>query len=115
MSKSTEHAALVPADIDRRTFVAGAAAVIATAGLCSRARAQDLPQLDPADPTAVALKYVADASNADAALRKEGANCSNCVLFTGADDADWAPCSIFPGKQVNANGWCSVWASKPDA
>ena len=30
-----------------------------------------------------------------------------------ADGDAWRPCQIFPGKLVNAKGWCSVWAPKP--
>ena len=69
--------------------------------------------LDESDPTAVALKYVADASNADPALRTGERFCNNCALYTGAADSAAAPCSIFPGKQVAGSGWCSVWAPKP--
>jgi len=38
--------------------------------------------------------------------------CSNCALIQGNDGDEWRPCQIFPGKLVNANGWCSVWAPK---
>ncbi|MDH5620575.1 MAG: high-potential iron-sulfur protein [Gammaproteobacteria bacterium] len=30
----------------------------------------------------------------------------------GNDGDEWRPCQIFPGKVVNAAGWCSVWAAK---
>ncbi|MBT8100786.1 MAG: high-potential iron-sulfur protein, partial [Gammaproteobacteria bacterium] len=39
--------------------------------------------------------------------------CANCALIQGNDGDEWRPCQIFPGKVVNANGWCSVWAPKP--
>jgi hypothetical protein len=26
-----------------------------------------------------------------------------------SDSGEWRPCQIFPGKAVNANGWCSSW------
>lgn len=79
------------------------------------AMAQDMPKLSPEDPTAVAMKYVHDASTVDASTRPNPAaeqNCSNCALLQGAEGDEWRPCPIFPGKLVNANGWCSVWAPK---
>jgi len=103
--------------LSRRNFVAGAAAAVAAIPLTaasSRARAQEMPMLQDDDPTAVALKYVSNAADADQALRgSDDRFCRNCALFAGADGAEAAPCSIFPGKQVAAGGWCSVWAPKP--
>ncbi len=82
------------------------------------AQAEDLPHVDPAtDPTAQALKYVAYATQADraAAARPgkppEEQNCSNCQ-FVLADSGEWRPCSLFPGKAVNENGWCASWTLK---
>lgn len=77
--------------------------------------AEDMPKLAEDDPTAVAMKYVHDASKVDAASRPNPAaeqNCANCALIQGEDGSDWRPCPIFPGKLVAANGWCSVWAPK---
>jgi len=79
------------------------------------ARAADLPQLATDDPMAKAMKYTHDASTVDAASRNNPAadqNCANCALVQGNDGDAWRPCQIFPGKAVNANGWCSVWAPK---
>ncbi|MEF1220553.1 high-potential iron-sulfur protein [Photobacterium damselae] len=39
--------------------------------------------------------------------------CANCALIQGKDGDEWRPCAIFPGKLVNANGWCSAYAPKP--
>jgi hypothetical protein len=82
------------------------------------AQAEDLPHVDPAtDPTAQALKYVADATQADraAAARPgkppEEQHCANCQ-FVLADAGEWRPCSLFPGKAVNENGWCASWTLK---
>mgnify|MGYP001954299818 CR=1 FL=1 len=78
--------------------------------------AQDeMPQLDPSDPVAQSMRYTHDASSVDAASRAnpaEDQNCSNCALVQGEDGDAWRPCQIFPGKMVNADGWCSVWAPK---
>ena len=80
-----------------------------------QAHADDLPQLAEDDQMAQAMKYTHDASTVDAASRPNPAadqNCANCALIQGADGSEWRPCQIFPGKTVNANGWCSVWAPK---
>ena len=78
------------------------------------AQASDLPQLSEDDPMAKAMKYTNDASSVDPSTRNNPAadqNCANCALIQ-SDEGDWRPCQIFPGKGVNAAGWCSVWAPK---
>jgi len=101
----------------RREFMKLSAAIAAGAVVIpSRdAAAQDMPKLSVDDPTAVAMKYVNNASEVDASTRPNPAaeqNCGNCALLQGAEGDEWRPCPIFPGKLVNANGWCSVWAPK---
>lgn len=59
------------------------------------------------DPTAKALKYTEDASKATGA--KPGSKCGTCALYKGATGSIQGPCSIFPGKQVKASGWCASW------
>lgn len=74
-----------------------------------------LPRLDESDPQAQALGYVNDVANVDASAQPRyapGQACRNCSLFTADEGAQWGPCSIFPGKAVNANAWCSVYAPK---
>ena len=78
------------------------------------AMASDLPQLSEDDPMAKAMKYTNDASSVDPSTRNNPAaeqTCANCALIQ-AGEGDWRPCQIFPGKVVNAAGWCSVWAPK---
>jgi hypothetical protein len=103
--------------IARRQFIQLSA--VAAAGCFVRpgeeAHAQDMPQIEESDPVAQSLKYVHDASSVDPSSRANPAaeqNCANCALVQGADGDAWRPCQIFPGKLVNANGWCSVWAPK---
>lgn len=79
------------------------------------ADAGGLQRLDQSDPQAQALAYVNDAATVDTAAQprfEAGQACANCTLFLGEDGAEWGPCSIFPGKLVNAKGWCSVYAPK---
>lgn len=108
------------ANISRRNFLKGVALAVPAGGIALRttaAQASDLPQLDEADPAAKALLYVHDAANVDtsdprAARFEAGQDCANCVQIQGEDGAEWRPCAIFPGKAVNAKGWCSVWVGK---
>jgi hypothetical protein len=107
-------------NVSRRTFIRSLAVALPAGAVVLRndAHAADLPRLDPNDPTAKALVYVHDAADVDAsnplAARFEaGQNCANCAQIQGEDGAEWRPCGIFPGKAVNAAGWCSVWVGKP--
>jgi len=77
----------------------------------------ELQQLSLDDPSAQALGYKHDAANVDLQkypqrAKDEAANhyCSNCALFQGKDGDEWGPCALFPGKLVNARGWCSGYA-----
>ena len=97
-------------------LIAGGVAAIPLAGLMTSgtAVASDLPHVTEDDPIAVGLKYKHDAAQAPR-VDKPGApantqNCANCQLVQG--DGEWRACSIFPGKAVNANGWCSAWVMK---
>lgn len=60
------------------------------------------------DPAAKTRSYVDDASKSNSA--PAGKTCKNCALYEGAEGSTQGPCSIFPGKQVKAAGWCSAWA-----
>ena len=76
-----------------------------------------LVKLDENDSTAVTLGYKHSAAdvNADRYARYEaGQTCSNCSLFLPGDSPEpgWGACSIFPGKLVNAGGWCNVYVAK---
>ena len=102
--------------IARRKFLQLSA--VAAAGLVvnpgREAQASDMPHLAEDDPMAQNMKYTHDVSTVDPAMFKNPApdqKCSNCALAQG--EGDWLPCQIFPGKAVNANGWCMVWAPKP--
>lgn len=83
-------------DKNRRRFLRGAVAGAVAApivGLLAsgHATAAEQPKLDPSDPQAKALNYVHDASEvSDNPAFKEGANCGNCIQWTGGD-ADGNP------------------------
>ncbi|MGY6554493.1 MAG: high-potential iron-sulfur protein [Wenzhouxiangella sp.] len=72
-------------------------------------------QLDPESPQAAALGYVHHYSEVDRdrfPRFEEGQICANCQLAQGDLTADWMGCSIFPGKLVAHDGWCSAWVMK---
>lgn len=100
----------------RRTFLkflAGAAA-LPFAGRAFAAAA--LPHLAASDPAAKNLGYVESAAGLDPAREptyQKGRTCSGCQLYQAAQAAGgYAPCLAFPGKAVNANGWCRAYAPK---
>jgi hypothetical protein len=75
--------------------------------------AAERPKLDPQSQQAQALAYVHEAAKASGHdAYQQGANCGNCIQWTGGDKA-WGGCNIFPGKRVARAGWCSVWTPKP--
>jgi hypothetical protein len=63
------------------------------------------PSLDPSDPTAKALGYITQSTKSDE-------KCSNCSQFQGNAGSAQGTCTIFPGKNVAAAGWCMSWVKK---
>jgi hypothetical protein len=107
-------------DLTRRNFLQKLAIAVPAGSvlLQSQLKAEDLPQLDEADPVAKALVYVHNVADLDTAnplaqRYEDGQTCANCAQIQGEDGATWRPCGIFPGKVVSADGWCSVWAPMP--
>lgn len=105
--------------ITRRQLLhfAGAAAVaipVTNIVTQSQAFAEGSPQVALDDPTAIALGYVHDTTTVDKAVNAQHSNaqtCANCALIQSGE-GEWRPCAIFPGKTVNANGWCKSWSPK---
>jgi hypothetical protein len=67
-------------------------------------------------PEAKALGYLHDHRQVDpeAWPRKAGPagaeqHCASCTLFIDLG-GEWGLCSLFPGKEVNRNGWCNNWS-----
>ena len=79
------------------------------------ARAAEKVPVD--DPTAKALKYVEDATQAQR-VEKMGVAadqqfCDNCIFYTTAAEADgYGPCTIFANRLVTKKGWCAGWTPK---
>ncbi len=79
------------------------------------AQVKGLPLVDPKDPAAAALGYVADAAKVDKAKFPKfaaGQHCGNCTLFQGKPTDATGGCAIFPGKAVHGPGWCSAYVKK---
>jgi hypothetical protein len=92
--------------------LSGVAAVpLSSLMLHRQAWAGDLPHVSEDDATAKALNYVHDAASSTNPKRTENQFCKNCNLVQSTEGA-WRPCSIFPGKAVNENGWCSAWVGR---
>ena len=95
--------------LNRRQFLGSTAALVVLTPsffVASRSIAGGhLPKVDPSDPQAKALSYVHESP-------KPESNCANCQLYSGAADAAWGKCTIFPDKEVAAAGWCSAWVKK---
>jgi hypothetical protein len=89
--------------VSRRNVLKGLAAipVVAAVGYHGGTSAA---MLSPDDPTAKALEYTEHST-------QEGQNCANCNLYQGSTAAS-GTCTIFPGKEVAAAGWCKSWIAK---
>jgi len=75
-----------------------------------------LPHVTPNDPVAVSLSYHENAKTVEAAkfpTYKPDQHCGSCLQLTGNEGDTWRPCNLFPGKLVNAGGWCKVYVKKP--
>src|SRR5262249_3521760 len=74
------------------------------------------PKVDEKDSLATALGYVSDAKRVDkknSPQYQAGSTCSNCSWYQGkAGDPAGGACTFFPGKNVDANGWCRMWNKK---
>ena len=96
----------------RRRFIA----IVPLLGVAALARAQaPAPQVDPKDPTAMALGYSPDATLVDKAKYPKyaaGQSCSGCALYQGKAGDAAGPCPLYAGKSVSAKGWCSAWVKK---
>jgi hypothetical protein len=71
--------------------------------------------VDPKDPQAIALGYVADATKVDKTKFPRyaaGQDCATCQLYQAKPTDASGPCPLFAGKTVAAKGWCSAYAKR---
>ncbi len=101
----------------RRVFVIHSVSALATGAAVIAAPiafAQKPALVDPKDPTAAGLGYVADGKADKAKFPKFDAtqNCANCAIYQGKATDSAGGCPLFAGKQVPAKAWCSAWVKK---
>jgi hypothetical protein len=75
-----------------------------------------IPRLSEDDPQARSLAYVHNADDVIASEQpryEQGQACSNCQLYQGKANDEWAGCPLFAGKLVKGTGWCTAYASRP--
>ena len=99
----------------RRSILVGSALPLGAIPLVLRA---DNHRVSEDDPTAKAMGYLHDANQVDVAKYAKRAGeagskqfCHNCKLYQAGTGEGWGACAIFPGKEVNAKGWCNAWVS----
>lgn len=74
-----------------------------------------MPKLSEDDPQAKNLAYVHDANDVIASEQpryEQGQACSNCQLYQGTANDEWAGCPLFAGKRVKGTGWCNAYAPR---
>lgn len=105
---------------NRRRFLIRSAAVFGTGAIAlllgRNAYASGLSPLSMADPEAKELHYIDDASKIDRSSNPSyipGSKCARCSFFRA--NGATGTCAFFPGKSVNANGWCSAYSQTEDA
>jgi hypothetical protein len=104
----------------RRDFLKNGSIAFVSLAMLTRAaqapaQAKALPHVAENDPTATALGYRNDATKVDKkkfANWQAGKDCDDCAQFEGKKGETWGPCKIFPGKAVNAHGWCTAFQQK---
>ena len=100
---------------NRRVFLMTVAAGTTALAAAQRMAFAAEPDLTSSDPQAAALGYVPDTTKADQKKYPKHAadqHCGNCALHTAIAGSNKGHCSLFPGKLVENNGWCSAWAKK---
>lgn len=83
------------------------------------AKAGAAPMVDPKDPQAQVMNYVekhADLKKPELKTDRQGVkfeaqHCANCSFYK-ATDAKVGSCTLFPGKLVKSEAWCSTWNKK---
>jgi hypothetical protein len=99
---------------NRRLFLMTVAAGTTALAAAQRLAFAAEPELSVTDPQAVALGYNPDTTKIDSKKYPQhtaAQDCSNCMHFT-AQGGTTGKCALFPGKLVQAKGWCAGYAKK---
>ena len=100
-------------DAKRRCLIQAGASLAALAALPA---VPAMPVLRPTEPDAVTLGYTPDSALLNPGtqpLYVPGSRCARCYFFQGRKASGYAPCTVFAGWRVSADGWCSEF--KPRA
>lgn len=101
--------------VSRRKFVklTAVSATLPLLGQVSFSASAAAAKVPANDPSALALKYVEDASTATRADKMGVAGseqiCGNCRFYTNSDTPDWGGCLLFQNRLVAKAGWCMGW------
>jgi hypothetical protein len=113
-----------PPDPSRRRFIrlgiAGATAVPLAGTLLSRTAWPTLAdnateKVDETEPLAIQLGYHIKATDVEQTRFPQFTDqqfCGNCQLYAGTSGESWGPCTLFGGRLVAAEGWCSAWTAQ---
>ena len=91
-----------------KTIVAAAAG--ASLPRFAAATTGELPHLTDANPAAASLSYTENADAVDPRKfpkHQPSQRCATCRYFQTGSGSLYAPCRLYPGSAVNANGWCA--------
>ena len=97
----------------RRSALKTIAVAFAGAGVSRFVAAGDggsLPHLTDTNPAAASLSYTENADTVDARKypkHQASQRCANCRYFQTGTGTLYAPCRLYPGNAVSANGWCA--------
>ncbi len=116
-----------PPDPSRRRFIrlgiAGATVVPLTGVLLSRnawptSLDSAAEKVDETEPLAIQIGYHLKAAAVEQTRFPQFTdqqNCGNCQLYAGTSGESgesWGACTIFGGRMVAAEGWCSAWTAR---
>jgi hypothetical protein len=107
--------------LTRRMLIQAAAVItpVALTGRAASAQNSDIV-LRADDPVARALAYFPNSKNVPddnplAASHEPSQTCATCIHVREETGDGTRRCPMFPGRLVNAEGWCSLWAKGPSA
>lgn len=69
-----------------------------------------LPHLTDSNPAAASLSYTENADTVDPRKfpkHQASQRCATCRYFQTGTGGQYAPCRLYPGNAVSANGWCA--------
>ncbi|MGI9329166.1 MAG: high-potential iron-sulfur protein [Gammaproteobacteria bacterium] len=106
----------VESKLSRRSLIQAAAALtpIAITGCVASPQKSDIA-LRADDPVARALLYFPNSADVPgdhplAATHQPSQTCATCIHIRGNAGESLRKCPTFPGRLVNPDGWCSIWA-----